>query len=455
MSDGRPNILWIFSDQHRGQALGCAGDTNVRTPHLDRLAADGVRFSNAYSTTPICAPFRASLYTGQRITTHGVNSLFVPLLPTHRVLPQELRAAGYVTAHYGKWHLSGGDCPSHFVSPYFRPGWDDWLGWENSNRPWATEYSTGNLPTPIRCLDGYQTDAMVDLSIEWLGRRAGDTPWFHVLSIEPPHPPYTAPERNLARVRDRDIRLRPNVPPNAPNVDSRTDTLRTYYAQIENLDENVGRLLEALEETGQADDTIVCYFSDHGDFMGSHGRGDKTRPELESSLIPLIIRYPRRVPAGMNTDALICGLDIMPTTLGLAGVRVPDYVEGIDMGPVARGEIADLRDSVLLQYDRSFFGTPRPWETFRSYVTKRWMYSRFLVQDQSHLYDLGSDPYQLNNLIDDPRWSATVAELDRLLNAELERISDPVLRLDDWDVSPTPAHHREGTRTGVSAREDR
>ena len=421
--------------------MSCAGDVNVETPNLDRLAADGIRFSNAYSNTPICAPFRASLYTGMRITSHGVNSLFVPLLPTHRVLPQELRDAGYVTAHHGKWHLSGGDCPSHFVSPFFRPGWVDWLGWENSNRPWGTEYSTGNLPMPIRRLNGYQTDAMVDLSIEWLRRRAADTPWFHVLSIEPPHPPYTAPERNTARLRGRDIRLRPNVPAGGPDVDRCISALRAYYAQIENLDENVGRLLGALEQTGQADNTIVCYFSDHGDFMGSHGRGDKTRPELESSLIPLIIRYPRTVPAGVTTDALLCGLDIMPTTLGLAGLRVPDYVEGVDMSPVVRGEIADLRDSVLLQYDQSFFGTPRPWETFRSYVTKRWMYSRFLVRDLSHLYDLEYDPYQLNNLIDDPGHRATVADLDRMLNAELERISDPVLRLADWGASTTPAHH--------------
>lgn len=439
MSVKRPNILWFFSDQHRGQALGCAGDVNVRTPHLDRLAGDGIRFSNAYSNTPICAPFRASLYTGKRITSHGVNSLFVPLLPDHRVLPQELHDAGYITAHYGKWHLSGGDCPSHFVSPYFRPGWDEWVGWENSNRPWNTEYSTGNLPMPIRRLDGYQTDAMVDLSIEWLDRRTADTPWFHVLSIEPPHPPYTAPERNMVRVRDRDIRLRPNVANDGPDVDRHIATLRAYYAQIENLDENVGRLLDALETTGQADNTIVCYFSDHGDFMGSHGRGDKTRPELESSSIPLIIRYPGSVPSGVSTDALICGLDIMPTTLGLAGVSVPEYVEGIDMSPVVRGEVADLRDSVLLQYDQSFFGTSRPWETFRSYVTKRWMYSRFLVRDQSHLYDLESDPYQLNNLIDDPHHSTTVADLDRALNAELERISDPVLDLPGWNVSPEVA----------------
>ena len=129
-----PNILWIFSDQHRACAMGCAGDPNIETPNLDNLASDGTRFSNAYSTCPLCSPFRATLYTGQYIHRHGVISLFRPLLPNvGKQLPEALQAGGYRTSHMGKWHLSGGDCPCHYVSPFFRPGWDDWAGWENSN----------------------------------------------------------------------------------------------------------------------------------------------------------------------------------------------------------------------------------------------------------------------------------------------------------------------------------
>src|SRR6056297_3126255 len=108
----RPNVLWLFSDQHRFDAMSCAGDPNVETPHLDRLAGEGTRFANAYSTCPLCAPFRATLYTGQYIHTHGVISLFRPLLPVHPELPGTLRVHGYHTSHMGKWHLSGGDCPS-------------------------------------------------------------------------------------------------------------------------------------------------------------------------------------------------------------------------------------------------------------------------------------------------------------------------------------------------------
>ena len=155
MSIRRPNVLWIFSDQHRASATGCYGDPNIETPHLDRLAREGIRFTNAYSNTPLCSPFRACLYTGQYITTHGVTSLFRPLLPAQQPeLPEVLREGGYHTSHMGKWHLGGGDCPTHYVSPYFRPGWDEWLGWENSNVPMATTYSTGHHPHPVRTLPG-------------------------------------------------------------------------------------------------------------------------------------------------------------------------------------------------------------------------------------------------------------------------------------------------------------
>ena len=149
MATDRPNVLWIFSDQHRAQAIGCYGDPNIETPHLDRLAHEGVRFTNAYSNAPLCSPFRACLYSGQYITTNGVISLFRPLLPEKQPeLPEVLRESGYHTSHMGKWHLGGGDCPCHYVSPYFRPGWDDWLGWENSNIPFETTYSIGDHPHP-------------------------------------------------------------------------------------------------------------------------------------------------------------------------------------------------------------------------------------------------------------------------------------------------------------------
>lgn len=336
-----PNILWIFSDQHRSQSIGCYGAEDIETPNLDRLAAEGIRFVNAYSNTPLCTPFRASLYTGKYITNHGAVSLHVPPHPGQRMLAQVLHDFGYHTSHMGKWHLSGGAAPCHFTSPYFRPGWDDWLGWENSNEPWETRYSTGTFPLPVQTLEGYQTDALTDLTIDWLRRQPQDRPWFHVLSVEPPHLPHTAPERFMEMYRDKELQLRPNVPLDHPDLERFKQTMRAYYAQISNLDWNIGRILHALEEEGQLDNTMIFYFSDHGELMGSHGRTGKSRPEVESSKIPLMIRYPKKIEAGQVSEALISGVDLMPTLLGMIGAPIPDQVDGSDLSQTVFGERAD------------------------------------------------------------------------------------------------------------------
>jgi len=427
MSTQRPNVLWIFSDQHRASAIGCYGDPNIETPHLDRLAREGIRFTNAYSSTPICSPFRACLYTGQHITTHGVTSLFRPLLPAQQPeLPEVLREAGYHTSHMGKWHLGGGDCPTHYVTPYFRPGWDEWLGWENSNVPMATTYSVGDHPHPVRTLPGYQTDALTDLTLEWLRAQPPDRPWFHVVSVEPPHSPNIAPEPYMAMFADRPLEFRPNYALDHPQRERNDRLLRGYYAQIKDLDDNVGRILAALEQTGQLDNTIVCYLSDHGDMMGSHGRQQKSRPEEESANIPLIVRYPRRIPAGVVSDAFIGGVDLMPTLLGLLGIAIPQSVEGEDLSGVLTGERQEGADAVLLQYETAFFPFT-PHTVFRALRTGRWLYSHFLTQGPAQLFDLEADPCELHNLIDAPDHEATRQRLHAMLADRLERLNDDYL----------------------------
>ena len=430
MTDPRPNILWIFSDQHSANATGCYGDPNIETPHLDRLGAEGIRFTNAYSNAPLCSPFRACLYRGQYIHTHGVTSLFRPLLPdlAQPVFHEVLQQQGYYTSHMGKWHLSGGDCPCHFVSPYFRPGWDEWLGWENSNRPMATAYGVGDHPVPYRIFDKYQTDAITDHTVDWLQRpERGEQPWFHVMSVEPPHGPNIAPEPYMAMFRDRPITCRPNfVVDDHPGRQRFETELRGYYAQIKNLDDNVGRVLAALADTGQLDDTIVCYFSDHGDMMGSHGRRQKSRPEEESSCIPLLVRYPQSIPAGLVSDALISAVDLMPTLLGLLGAPAPESVQGEDLSDVLRGSRQEGAEMALLQYESPYW-PETPHLAWRALRTGSWLYSYFLTQGPHQLFDMESDPYQLHNLIDAPEHEGVREELHGMLEARLEAIGDDFL----------------------------
>ncbi len=423
----KPNILWIFSDQHRAQALSCYGDENINTPNLDRLAREGARFQRAYSNTPLCSPFRANLYTGKYCTTNGVTSLHRPLLPVHRTLAQELQEFGYYTSHMGKWHLSGGAAPCHFASPYFRQGWDEWLGWENSNCPFETEYSVGMGPRPLKKLEGYQTDILTDFTVEWIKNQPADRPWFHVVSIEPPHPPNVAPERFMEMFRDKEIKLRDNVPLDHPQLEDFKESIRCYYAQIANLDFNVGRIIKALEETNQLDDTIIFYFSDHGDLMGSHGRMHKGRPESESSQIPILIRYPWKVPQGLVTDALISAVDIAPTLLGMIGAPVPDYVEGEDLSKVVFGLVKEGAKMVLLQYESTYFAE-NPDERFRSVISNQWMYTVFGANRPSQLFDMEKDPYQMNNIVNKSEYAGIQQKLHRLLENKLEEIGDNFLK---------------------------
>lgn len=411
-----PNVLWIFSDQHRAQAMSCAGDPNVETPNLDRLASEGMRFTNAYANTPVCSPFRASLYTGKYIHNHGVVSLDVPLVQPQTMLAQVLRDHGYTTAHFGKWHLCGGAAPDPYVSEYFRPGWDDWLGWENSNRPFETEYCTGEERNKRKMLPGYQTDSLTDLSIDWIARHCGERPWFHVISLEPPHPPNVAPEPYMDMYLDRELTWRDNVPADHADQSLFDERLRGYYAQIRNLDDNVGRLLDTLEESGQLNNTIVFYFSDHGDFMGSHGRINKCRPEEESSNIPLLVRHPGLVPEGITSDALVSCVDLMPTLLGLLNIPVPEGVDGADLSatlfkPESRGA-----DHVLLQYEQTFFRRT-PETVYRALRTGPWLYTWRLVEGPAQLFNLEEDPYQLSNLVNETTYQTKRRKLHgKLMN---------------------------------------
>lgn len=402
----QPNVLWLFTDQHRAQSMSCAGDPNIETPHLDRLAAEGIRFEQAYSNSPICSPSRACIYTGLYASSHGAFALHVPVKPGLTMIQQVFKDLGYRTSHYGKWHMSGGAAPSHFVSPYFRPGWDDWKGWENSNEPFATEYSEGGFPLPLLTLKGYQTDALTDLTLDFIKDQTSDKPWFHVVSIEPPHGPNTPPEAYSEPFKDHTFTYRDNVPEGFFDDPKNKKDLIGYYGQIKNVDHNIGRILAALEAEDQLDKTIIMYFSDHGDLMGSHGRRNKSLPYSESSQIPLIVRYPEWIKAGQVSKAPISTVDFLPTLLGLLGQEAPSYAQGKDLSKVFCGLEDGLDQEVLIQFERNFYGVPNEALIYRCLVTRQWMYIYYLASGDRELYDMTNDPYQKNNLaVDQPSTS--------------------------------------------------
>ena len=404
----RPNIIYLLSDEHTGVAMSHAGDPNVATPNMDRMAVEGVRFNRAYANCPVCTPSRGTIFSGRHAhagPVQGFHDVYTPAAPSTATI---LREAGYHTAYFGKWHCGTvrdqipplvKQDPEYFSiesasrTPEFHlAGFQDWYGFEMNNAPFEGFYYHNNDINPTR-LHGYQTDTLTDMAIEYVKEYDGERPLFLVLSVEPPHWPIEAP-KSFNRFDPASIKTRPNFG-NKPHL--RT-SLAGYYAMIENLDWNIGRLLGALESTeGFHGNTMTVYFSDHGDFIGSHNQiEDKGHPHEESVRIPVIFHAPGILQAQETRRDLFSLVDMAPTTLGLADIPIPDYIQGTDFSPAFRGDPFESPSNVLLE----MVGSPRvhfDYIDWRGVVTNRWKYA-FYETGHELLFDLSEDPYELQNL---------------------------------------------------------
>lgn len=456
-----PNILVFLCDQLRRQALSCYGDPNVSTPNLDRLANRGVTFDNACSTYPVCVPFRFTLMTGQYAHTRCISAIGYRMSPAERTLADEFNDAGYDTYYLGKWHLDGGSdviytlgngpLRNRPVRKPYRGNWKKWLGFELINSHFETFVFEDDAEEPT-LLPGYQTEVLGELTRSTLRKRDPEKPFFCLLSVEPPHPPFEAPEEDLARWRDGELQL----PPNFGLVDVQHDGYpdrnalaayrklasghqlelnRIYYAMIENLDREVGRMLDFLEEEGLAANTVVMFLSDHGEMSGAHGCTGKSCPLEESVGIPLMVvdpRYPER--GGTRVSAPTCTEDLFPTLCGLAGITPRDEMPGEDLSSLLAqgGELA--RPGVMLQHlhdarrEGAYF--EHNWRVFRS---ARYMYEVFGRCTEPlvpwRFYDLENDPHQLHNLLDSPSHQELVKEHHGWLRARMAETGDDLNRL--------------------------
>lgn len=291
-SNPQPNVIWVFGDQHRAHATGYAGDPNVYTPNLDCLATEGTLFASAVAGCPWCTPFRGSLLTScypnrcVKRTPEQMN----PDMPT---IAEPFQAAGYRTAYFGKWHLDGhqestGRAAYHHVPRERRGGFGTWIAYENNNSQydcWVHGHEEDGAEVDLYRLPGYETDCLTDLLLDYVHRWSpaagsnerggGDSPrepFFAVLSVQPPHGPHVAPPAYMKRHTPGTVQLRPNVPPVEPIRRGARRRLAGYYAMIENLDHNVGRIRDVLDETGLADSTYIVFFSDHGDMQAGLAR---------------------------------------------------------------------------------------------------------------------------------------------------------------------------------------
>ncbi len=306
----RPNILWILTTQWRASATGYAGDPNARTPWLDGLASEAVNYAQAVTPHPLGPQARAALLTGKLSPENGVSDYWDPLPTDARTVAHALRDRGYATAFFGKWHLAERDRTAPFVGeahakmivpPERRGGFELWEGFESGfllNDPWL--HGT-RLPEP-RHFKGYQAEVLVQRAAEWVGigeRRGarGERPYFCVVSLESPHPPYHAPAPHVAERKPAEIELRANVPRGGEAEKQAREELAGYYAHIEATDRAIGKLMVEVDLS----ETTVVFTSVHGDMHGSHGVFRKGWPYEESIRVPLLVRWPRgKAPNAKN-----------------------------------------------------------------------------------------------------------------------------------------------------------
>lgn len=423
---GRPNVVFVLADQWRFEAFGYAGNPDVKTPNLDRLEREGIRFVNAVSGMPVCSPMRASLLTGQRPLTHGIFVNDVPLEAQATTIGKIFRQAGYDTAYIGKWHVNGHG-RSAFIPADRRQGFDYWKALECTHDYTRSAYY-GDAPEK-RFWEGYDAIAQTRDAQNYLRTHAkADKSFLLVLAWGPPHDPYfTAPEKYRALYDPEKLRLRPNVPASAGAATRKL--LAGYYAHCTALDDCVGELCGTLEETGLKDDTLLVFTSDHGDMLGSQGLNKKQKPYDESIRVPLLFRWPK----GLGTEARqlegpINSEDLLPTLLGFCGLAIPKSVEGLDYSGYARGG-KEPGDGCAVIMCVTPFGE---WERrhggkeYRGVRTQRYTYVRDLAGPWL-LFDNQADPFQTNNVVNRPEYANVQARLESALKGKLRERRDEFL----------------------------
>jgi len=446
-SSRRPNLLFVFADQLGYTRCGYAGDAKARTPNIDALARQGVNFCNAVSNMPVCAAYRASLFTGKYPTSTGMVINELRMRTGHECFGHVLTHSGYQTGYIGKWHLYANELGNHhdpknsFVPPGpNRLGFDGYWAAYNFHHGYYNAYYHTDSPRKIFYGENvYEPDAQTDLMIDFLsGSAKADKAFAAFLSYGTPHDPWAddnVPEEYRKMFEGVSF-------PNPPNYKDRNDKYadgwgrlnpehrksletwrRNYYAMTANLDWNIGRLLDALDKAGLAQNTIVVFTSDHGEMFGAHGRRAKNIFYEEAARIPFIIRWPVNIPAGLVSDAPLSTVDMMPTILSLMDLKIPEDVEGMDLGSCALGRKGPEPQAAMLQNT----GACAAWENgheWRALRDKRYTYAVYRVDKSELLFDNKNDPYQMTNLAADPGHVKTLARFRKMLAAKMRYIND-------------------------------
>ncbi|WP_414661811.1 sulfatase family protein [Horticoccus sp. 23ND18S-11] len=438
----QPNIVFILVDDVRWDDLGVTGHPFVKTPHIDRIAKEGALFRNVFATTVICSPSRANILTGVQTRAHGIVDNTDRSAASHRLatFPQGLQRAGYETAFVGKWHMGNDDSR--------RPGFDHWVCLKGQGSSFDPELNVNGKAVNTK---GYVTDVLGDQALEFL-KAKHEKPFLLYFAHKAVHPEsvqradgslsdptlsnFIPADRHKTLYAGAKVPRRPNalsaptgkpallreipgLEPLGPKTGSSDEVILNRLRMLAAVDESTGKLLQALEATGQLDRTLIVFTSDHGYFYGEHGLSIERRLAYEEGIrIPLFVRYPPLIKAGTRRNQMALTLDFAPTLLEVAGAPIPAVMQGKSLVPLFAQNGPALREAIFVEhFSENVFPRTRKMG-YQAVRTEAWKYIHYVdLPDSDELYDLNRDPYEMRNLIAS---AGAAAELTRL-KAELAR----------------------------------
>lgn len=448
--DERPNIVFVLVDDLRWDEVGIAGHPYVETPNIDRVAREGAYFQQAFTTTPLCSPSRATFLTGLYPHKNGITDNLARNETSHQLetYPKMLNAAGYDTAFIGKWHMGNDDSP--------RPGFTLWAGMKGQGEALNPEL---NINGERRKFEGYVTDILTDLSVDFVSQDRS-SPFLLYLSHKALHPNMTQlddgssadspsgvpgfipAERHRGRYAGETALRRPNagiaptdrpalmrqigdLPPLGEETMTPVSEIHERQEMLLAVDESLGRIMAAIDAMGELDNTVVVVTSDHGYWYGEHGLWEERRLAYEEALrIPMMLRFPERVSPGSRPLQMVLSIDVAPTMLEFAGVEASGTLHGKSLVPILEGESPEWRSSFLVEYYSDTVFERIDHMGYKAVRSDRYKYIRYEdLEGMDEFYDLHADPYELRNVIGDPRYDKALKEMQAELNRLLEETS--------------------------------
>lgn len=425
MREKKPNLLFVFSDQHRKFDLGCYGNQEVITPNLDSLAQEGARFEHCCSNSPVCVPARGALLTGLHAQKHMAFTNDLPIRYDLESVADVLNRAGYHTGYIGKWHLCG--VPrDQYIDKDRRLGFTEWKV-ANCNHNYLNCYYDDEENVRHH-VDGYEPEIFGELAAEFLERNAqSDEPFALFVSFATPHDPHDRVGEEYKKMYEgRTVTLRPNTPDKVMvnsqtyiDKERQTELARGYYSHVTAIDRQMGLLMDLLEKKGQKDNTLIVYTADHGDMLGSQGTRDKQLPYEESIGIPLIMSFKDVIQPGVR-KGMIGLVDLPVTVAGMLGLSFEQETDGKDLqSMILKGENGQ-EECYLYDLYPCHQAADKGMKAWRGIRTERYTYAVYAEGTEWLLFDNETDPYQMHNLIADETMKEIKEDLAEKLKKNVE-----------------------------------